>query len=138
MNLCHALLLNDVREPRALDRAFEQAGRKAQAVLVLASAPLSVHRRLIVTLAAKHRLPAVYGVRDYVDAGGLMAYGPDLALMWRRAAEYVDKIFKGARPAELPIEQPAQYELVLNLKAAHALGITIPESILLRADEVIR
>ncbi|PWT71990.1 MAG: ABC transporter substrate-binding protein [Proteobacteria bacterium] len=133
------LLVFDAREQKSLVHAFEQAGRKAQAALVLSSAPLSMHRKLIVTLAAKHRLPTVYGgVRDYVDEGGLMSYGPDLTIEWRRAAEYVDKILKGAKPGDLPIEQPTEYRLFVNLKTAKSLGITVPESILTRADEVVR
>jgi putative ABC transport system substrate-binding protein len=130
------LQLIEVREPEALRSAFDQAGRKAQAVLVL---PGQFEQRWQITaLAAKHRLPAIYTVREYVEAGGLMAYTPNFAVMWRRAADYVDKILRGAQPGELPIEQPTQFELVVNLQTAKALGITIPESILLRADEVIR
>ena len=98
----------------------------------------AVHRWRIASLAAKHRLPAVYVVRDYADAGGLMSYGPDFTVQWRRAADYVDKILKGAKPGDLPIEQPTKFELVVNLKTAKALGLTIPQSILQRADEVIR
>jgi len=132
------LLLIEVREPGELDRAFEQAARKSQAVLVLPDPMLGANREQVVALAAKHRLPAIYYLRDFVDAGGLMAYAPDLVAMFRRAAEYVDKILKGAKAGDLSIEQPTKFELVVNLKTAHALGITIPESILLRADEVIR
>jgi putative ABC transport system substrate-binding protein len=128
----------EVREPAALDRAFEQAGRTAQAVLVLPDPILFSHRRQVTALAARHRLPAIYPSRDYVDAGGLITYGPDFAVMFRRAADYVDKILRGARAADLPIEQPTHHVLVVNLKTAKALGITIPESILLRANEVIR
>ena len=128
----------EVRSPEALDRAFKEARRRAQAVVVSGGTVAMVQRRQIAALAAKHRLPAVYGMRDFVDAGGLMAYGPDLAVLWRRTAEYVDKILRGAAPADLPIEQPTQYVLVVNLKAARALGLTIPESILLRADQVIK
>ncbi len=122
----------EVREAEALDGAFEQARRQAQAVLVLPSPITMMNRARITTLAAKHRLPAMYGLRDFVDSGGLMAYAPDLAVMFRRAADYVDKILRGAKPADLPIEQPTQYVLVVNLKTAKALGLTIPQSILRR------
>jgi len=90
------------------------------------------------TLAAKYRLPAIYLQTEYVQTGGLLSYGPDFSFMWRRAGDYVDKVLRGANPADLPIEQPTRYVLSVNLKAAKALGIAIPESILLRADEVIR
>ena len=88
-------------------------------------------------LAARHRLPTMYGVRENVDAGGLLAYGPSVSAQARRAAAYVDKILKGAKPGDLPIEQPTTFELIVNLKTAKALGMTIPQSVLLRADEVI-
>ena len=132
------LRLFEVREPGALDRAFEQAARRSQAVLLLPDPMLAANREQVAALAAKHRLPAIYYLRDFVDAGGLMAYAPDTASMFRRAAEYVDKILKGAKPGDLPIEQPTKFELVVNLKTAKTLGITIPESVLQRADEVIR
>ena len=132
------LQIIEVREPRALENAFDQARRHTQAAVVFPSPVFLTNQQRITALAAKSRLPVVYAMRDFVDAGGLMAYGPDFAVMFRRAADYVDKILKGAKPADLPIEQPTQFELVINLKAAKALGITIPESILLRADEVIR
>ena len=132
------LRIIDVREPEAFEGALEQARRQAQALLVLADPANKGPFSQVVALIATHRLPAIYVLRDFVDAGGLIALGPDLAPLWRRAAEYVDKILKGAKPANLPVEQSSHYVLVVNLKAARALGITIPESILLRADEVIR
>jgi ABC-type uncharacterized transport system substrate-binding protein len=95
------------------------------------------HRATIVGLAAKNRLPAAYGVRDFVDAGGLMSYGANVADLFRRAATYVDKILKGANPGDLPIEQPTTFELIVNLKTARVLGLTIPQSLLQRADQVI-
>ena len=131
------LWLTEVREPGALDRAFGQAGQQAQGVLVLPDPVIAALRGQLTALAARHRLPTIYSLRDFVDAGGLMSYAPDLGVQYRRAAEYVDKILKGALPADLPIEQPTQWTLVVNLKVARALGLTIPQSILLRADEVI-
>ena len=128
----------NVREPGALKSAVRQARSQAQAALVLAD-PLTVsHRREIAQLAAANRLPILYVVLEFMDAGGLMAYGAEPTILWRRTAEYVDKILRGAKPADLPIEQPTQFKLIVNLKAAKALGLTFPESILLRADEVIR
>jgi putative tryptophan/tyrosine transport system substrate-binding protein len=95
------------------------------------------HRRQIAEFAAKHGLPSVFGWSEYVEAGGLMAYGPNRLETAKRLAVYVDKILKGAKPADLPVEQPTKFELVINLKTARALGLTIPPSVLLRADEVI-
>jgi putative ABC transport system substrate-binding protein len=128
----------DVRDATALDRAFSKARRDAQAILVVPD-PLTIHRRRqIATLASKHRLPDLYGLLDLMDAGGLIAYGSDQTLQWKRAAVYVDKILRGADPADLPIEQPTQIGLAVNLKTARALGLIVPEPILLRADEVVR
>jgi ABC-type uncharacterized transport system substrate-binding protein len=128
----------DVPELTALAGAFGQARRQAQATLVLADPLIFAHRREVTTLAANNRLPAIYPNLEFMDLGGLMAYGADPTIFYRRAADYVDKILGGAKPADLPIEQPTQFKLVVNLKTARALGLTFPESILLRADEVIR
>jgi putative tryptophan/tyrosine transport system substrate-binding protein len=110
----------------------------AGALILLTSTMFISERTRLVDLAAEHRLPASYPWREGVDAGGLMSYGPNLADLFRRAATYVDKILKGAKPADLPVEQPTKFELVINLKTARALGLTIPESILVQADELIR
>jgi putative ABC transport system substrate-binding protein len=127
-----------VRGPADFDRPFpEMAGARAGALTVLQSTMFFVERRRLVDLVAKTRLPAVYTSREFVDAGGLMSYGPDFADLFRRAARYVDKILKGAKPGDLPVEQPTKFELVINLKAAKALGLTIPPSLLQRADQVI-
>jgi putative ABC transport system substrate-binding protein len=128
-----------VSNPDDLPAAFSAAKRvHAQAVYVIESAFFGSHRDQLVSLATKASLPMIYGERRIVEAGALMSYGANFADMYRRAAGYVDRILRGAKPADLPIEQPTKFELVVNLKTAKALGITIPESILLRADEVIR
>jgi putative ABC transport system substrate-binding protein len=127
------------RTQEAISPAFAAINQAhAQALYVLGDALFNAHRTTVVRLAAKARLPTIYGYRVYVDEGGLMSYGPSFGDMFRRSAGYVDKILKGANPAELPIEQPTKFELVINLKAAKALGLTIPESIVRQADEVIR
>jgi putative ABC transport system substrate-binding protein len=129
----------EARGPADFDRAFSDMTRaRADALTVLTSTMFNNERRRLVDLAAKNRLPAVYPWREFVDAGGLMSYGPNLADLFRRAATYVDKILKGAKPADLPVEQPTKFELVINLKTAKALGLTIPQSVLGRADEVIQ
>ena len=133
------LQIVEARGTADFDRAFsDMTTARADALTVLPSNMFNNERRRLADLAAKNRLPAVYQFREYVDAGGLMAYGANLADLNRRAATYVDKILKGAKPADLPVEQPTKFELVINLKTAKALGLTIPQSVLLRADEVIQ
>jgi putative ABC transport system substrate-binding protein len=117
----------------------EAAEKRADALIVLASPYLFAHRARIVELAARHRLPAMYHQGEYVvGSGGLMSYGPDVHDLFRRAAGYVDKVLKGAKPADLPIEQPTKFELLINLKTARTLGLNIPQSLLARADQLIR
>ena len=108
-----------------------------QGVVVMSPAFMFVHRRVVLDLAASHRIAAIYELRVFVEPGGLMSYGVSASEMQRRAAVYVDKILKGAKPGDLPIEQPTTFELVINLKTAKALGLTIPPSLLQRADQVI-
>ena len=127
-----------VREVRDLDDAFKSASAEpAGAIHVLPSPFFNRHRGRLAELAIKHRLPAMYEVKEYVEAGGLMSYGPSFPDMYRRSASYVDRILKGAKPGDLPIEQPTKFEFVINLKTAKALGLTIPPSLLQRADQVI-
>ena len=122
-----------------IDKAFETAKSwRADALIAVDDALIFGNRTRIIALAARHRLPAMYGYREFPDAGGLLAYGPNRYEMYRRAATYVDKILKGAKPADLPVEQPTKFELVINRKTAQALGLTIPPSLLGRADEVIQ
>jgi putative ABC transport system substrate-binding protein len=128
----------EVRVPADFDRAFSDMTRAhAGALIVLPSRMFGSEVRRLVDLAAKNRLPAVYQWKEFVDAGGLMSYGANLADLYRRAATYVDKILKGAKPGDLPVEQTTKFELVINLKTAKSLGLTIPPSLLQRADQVI-
>jgi ABC-type uncharacterized transport system substrate-binding protein len=133
------LQISKARLPEDFVPALAEAKKNgAEALIVLSSASFYAHRTQLVALVAKHRLPTLYHHKEFVvGAGGLMSYGADFREMWRRAADYVDKILKGAKPADLPIEQPTKFELVINLKSAKALGLRIPQSLLLRADEVI-
>ena len=128
----------EVRGPDDIERAFSAMGTERIGALVILPYPVAgQNRRLIVDLAAKHRLPAIYAFREFAEAGCLMTYGPNNADLYRRAANYVDRILKGAKPAELPVEQPTTFELIINLRTAKALGLTVPSSLLLRADQVI-
>ena len=130
--------LLDVRKPEEIVRAFDTAiAQRADAILVASDTATLTDRRRVVELAAKHRLPAMYATREFIDAGGLMAYGVSYPDLYRRAAIFVDKIFKGATPADLPVEQPTKFELVINLKTAKALGLEVPPKLLALADEVI-
>ncbi len=129
----------DVLSSKDIETAFRAASKgRADVVLVLGGAVLNSHRTQIADLAAKNRLPAVHGQPEFMDAGGLMFYGASITEMFRRAATYVDKILKGAKPADLPVEQPTKFELVINLKAAKQIGLTIPPNVLARADKVIK
>src|SRR5215475_2040602 len=129
----------DVLDPKEIETAYQNAAKqRSQAVLVLQSPVFSSRRQLLVELAIKNRLPVIYPQSDYMDAGGLMFYGPSMPDSFRRTAIYVDKILKGAKPADLPVEQPTKFEFVINLKAAKQIGLTIPESVLFRADKVIK
>jgi putative ABC transport system substrate-binding protein len=129
----------DVRGPQEVATAFRVASEKrADAVLVLSSPITTSQRVQIAQLAAKGRLPAMYQVSESVEAGGLMTYGVSIPDLWRRSATYVDKILRGAKPADLPVEQPLKFELIINLKAAKQIGLTIPPNVLARADKVIR
>jgi putative ABC transport system substrate-binding protein len=131
--------LLEVREVADFEGAFRGAREgRAQAIHVLPSPFFNAHRRVVINLAARYRLPAMFEFREYVQDGGLMSYGASLPDMHRRAASYVDRILKGAKPGDLPIERPTKFELVINLKTAKALGLTIPPSLLGRADEVIQ
>ncbi len=129
----------DVLGPKDVETAFGAAGKgRADAVLVLGSPVLNSRRTQIADLALKSRLPAIYGQSEWAEDGGLMSYGVSFTDLYRRAATYVDKILKGAKPADLPVEQPMKFEFIINLKAAKQIGLTIPPNVLVRADRVIR
>jgi putative ABC transport system substrate-binding protein len=128
---------SEIRRAEDIAPAFEALKDRADALYVVGDALVFTHRVRINTLALVARLPAIYFVREYVETGGLMSYGPNVPDLFRRAADYVDKILRGAKPGEIPVEQPTKFDLVINLTTAKALGLTIPESFLLRADHVI-
>jgi putative ABC transport system substrate-binding protein len=128
----------NVRDPSEIERAISAFARSSNGGLIVTAAPLAlVYRDLIVTLAARHKLCAVYNLRPFVTAGGLIFYGPDIADQYRRAAGYIDRVLKGEKPADLPVQAPTKFEMAINMKTAKALGITIPVSLLTRADEII-
>jgi putative ABC transport system substrate-binding protein len=132
------ILPEEARTPQEIDSAFSRMARQNAGAVYLVQDPLFLQQwRQIVELTAKHRLPSITAGREFPEAGGLMSYGPNYADNYRRAATYVDKIFKGAKPADLPVEQPTKFELVINGKTAKALGLTIPQSLLVSADKVI-
>jgi putative ABC transport system substrate-binding protein len=129
----------DVRDPKDIDTAFRATGKgRADAILVLTSPVFNPYRTEIADLAVKNRLPAIYSTPEFVEDGGLMTYGVSLTDLYRRAATYVDKILKGAKPVDLPVEQPIKFEFIINLKAAKQIGLTIPPNVLARADRVIK
>jgi putative ABC transport system substrate-binding protein len=129
----------DVLAANEIQTAFRAARKgRAEAVLILGSSVFLLERSQVVELVGKNRLPAIYSQREFLEAGGLMTYGPNFADLWRQAATYVDKILKGAKPADLPVERPKKFELLINLKTAKQIGVTIPPSLLARADRVIK
>jgi putative ABC transport system substrate-binding protein len=133
------ILIAEARTPQEIETAFATMARENAGAVIVGAAPLfALHRPQIAQLAIKYRMPSIFGSRAYVEAGGLMSYGYRMTENYLRAASYVDKILKGAKPGDLPVEQPTTLDLVINLKTAKALDLTIPQSILLRADEVIQ
>ncbi len=129
----------EVQSPKEIEPALLAASKgRAQAVLINRNPFTAIHYARIAELAIKNRLPTMYADREFVEAGGLMSYGPDYIFMYRRVAVYVDKILKGTKPADLPVERPMKYELVINLKTAKQIGLTIPPNLLARADKVIK
>jgi putative tryptophan/tyrosine transport system substrate-binding protein len=127
-----------VRDADDIESAIETIARESNTgLIVVPGAPISDHRKMIFALAVRNRLPAVYPYRYYVTEGGLMSYGPEPLDMWQRVASYVDRVLKGEKPADLPVQEPTVYRLVVNLRTAKAIGLSIPEAFLLRANEVI-
>ena len=133
------LLSLEVRSLDDFEGAFARAKKeRAQALITTTGGRINTQQRRVLDFAAKNRLPAIYHYSEFVEAGGLMSYGPDNTDLWRHAADFVDKILKGAKPADLPVEQPTKFELVINLKTAKEIGVTIPQKLLARADKVIK
>jgi putative ABC transport system substrate-binding protein len=133
-----AISTHQIRSPADIERSFGAMAEQGVDALIVLPHPVSVtHRKKVIELAQRNRLPAIYPIREFADDGGLLAYGSNVADLWRRSADYVDRILRGARPGELPLQQPTKFEFIVNLKAAGVLGIAVPQSILLRADEVI-
>jgi putative ABC transport system substrate-binding protein len=129
--------LYELRRPDDIAPAFEAMMARADALYVVPDPLVGANRTRIITLALAARLPAIYGSREYVDAGGLISYGPNLPDLFRRAGDYVDKILRGAKPADIPVEQPTKFDFVLNLTTAKAMGLTVPPTLVSRADAVI-
>jgi putative ABC transport system substrate-binding protein len=128
----------NVRDPGEIERAISAFAHLPNGDLIVTAAPLAlVHRDLIVALAARHKLCGVYIARAFVAAGGLIYYGPDIADQYRRAASYIDRILKGEKPADLPVQAPTKFEMAINIKTAKTLGVSVPPSLIARADEVI-
>ena len=128
----------DSRQTEGIESSITAFARETNGGLIgLSSAPVVVHRDVIIALASRYKLPAVYHARVFVESGGLISYGPDTSDLYRRAAAYVDRILKGEKPADLPVQQPTKFELVINLKTARAFGLTVPQTLLATANEVI-
>jgi putative ABC transport system substrate-binding protein len=128
-----------VRSLDDFDSAFARAKKeRAQALITTTGGLITTRQRQVLDFAAKNRLPAMYPTSEWVEAGGLMSYGPSRADLWRRAADFVDKILKGTKPADIPVEQPTKFEFLVNLKTAKQIGVTIPPNVLVRADRVIK
>ena len=128
----------EVRNPKELESAFEAAVRERPGALLVPNTIVLAYGKQIIDFAAKNRLPLIYDTREFIEDGGLMSYGPSFPDLWRRAATYVDKILKGAKPSDLPVEQPMKFDLVINLKTAKQIALTVPPNVLVRADKVIR
>jgi putative ABC transport system substrate-binding protein len=133
------LLSLPVRSLDDFEGAFARAKKeRAQALITTTGGLINTHQRRVLDFAAKNRLPAIYPYSEFVEAGGLMSYGPDNTVLWRRAADFVDKILKGTKPADIPVEQPMKFEFIINLIAAKQIGVTVEPNVLVRADKVIR